>query len=265
VKKYQFSKYSASGNDFVLIDNRFYQWNPSIEEIKKLCSRRTGIGADGLVLVNHSEKATIKMSIFNADGSEAEMCGNAARSVTHFCHERLAIQQNAQYFIETMNGIYQGHYTEDSVKVKMTELHDLGAVDLSDLTFDKSLYLNTGVPHSVLMVDDVDNLDIMGLGRRLRLDDRFKNGTNVDFFQVINEKEQRIKLRVYERGVEAETLCCGTGVMATAIACHHFFGWVGEVKVETLGGNLTASIDKSMQELYFAGPVSFVFDGEFRV
>ena len=265
MNKYQFSKYSASGNDFILIDNRFYQWKPSVEIIQKLCSRRTGIGADGLVLVNHSQQATIKMSIFNADGSEAEMCGNAARSVTHFCHERLGIQKNPQYLIETMNGIYQGHYTEETVKVKMTELHDLGIIDLSDLAYEKSLYLNTGVPHTVLLVEDAHNVDVMGLGRRIRLDNRFNAGTNVDFFEVIDPHAQKIRLRVYERGVEAETYCCGTGVMATAIACHKFFGWTGEVKVETLGGHLTASIDESMQELYFAGPVSFVFNGEFRV
>lgn len=265
MNKFQFSKYSGSGNDFIVIDNRNYQWRPSIGEIQKLCSRRTGIGADGLVLVDHSDNATIKMTIFNADGSEAEMCGNAARSVTHFCHARLSMQSHPHYTIETMNGIYHGHFTENSIRVQMTELKDLGKIDLSDLAYAKSLYLNTGVPHAVLMVDDVACLDIMGLGRRIRLDSRFPNGSNVDFFQVIDKEQQKIKLRVYERGVEAETLCCGTGVMASAIACHHFYGWTGDIHVETIGGNLVASIDESLQELYFAGPVSFIFDGELRV
>jgi diaminopimelate epimerase len=262
---YQFTKYSGSGNDFIIIDNREYGWSPTAEVVQKLCARRTGIGADGIVLVSESEKASLKMNIYNADGSEAEMCGNAARSVTHFAHKMLNLQKDPHYTIETMNGVYEGEYGEEIIRVKMTELHDLAAIDLSDYAYQRSLFLDTGVPHAVFQVDDVDTIDVLGLGRRIRLDERFPKGTNVDFFQVISEKEQKIKLRIYERGVEAETLCCGTGVMATAIACHKFFGWTGDMQVKTLGGDLVASVDESLKELYFAGSVSPVFSGDLSV
>lgn len=263
--KLSFTKYSASGNDFILIDNKNLLWTPSTIQIQKMCARRTGIGADGIILLESSTKASIKMIIYNADGSMAEMCGNAARCVTHYCYEYLKISNSPKISIETMNGIYEGEYFENNIKIKMTELKDLNKIDLSDFAYKNSLFLDTGVPHAVFQVDGLDNWDTNGLGRRIRLDDRFIKGTNVDFFEVIDESLQKIKLRVYERGVEAETLCCGTGVMATAIACHKIFGWTGEILVETLGGKLSASLDEKLQNLHFCGPVNIVFHGETSV
>lgn len=260
--KFVFSKYSASGNDFILVDNRHSMWKPEAKVIQKLCARRTGIGADGLILLENSQDASIKMTIYNADGSIAEMCGNAARCTTHYCHEIIKSQDDPHYTIETMNGIYEGKYSKNSIKIKMTELNSLESIDLSDFAYKNSLFLDTGVPHAVFQVEKLQDFDVNGVGRAIRLDDRFQKGTNVDFFQVHDEKEQRIHLRIYERGVETETLCCGTGIMATAIACHKFFGWTGDIQVETLGGKLVATLDNKLENLYFSGPVNLLFSGE---
>lgn len=263
--KFVFSKYSASGNDFILVDNRSLMWMPGTKQIQKLCARRTGIGADGLILLENSFKASIKLTIYNADGSLAEMCGNAARCITHYCHHEIKIQDEPKYTIETLNGVYEGEFFDDSIRIKMTELNRLGEIDLSDFAFKNSLFVDTGVPHSVFQVEKLDGLDVMGIGRRIRLDDRFIKGSNVDFIEVLDESEQKIKLRVYERGVEAETLCCGTGIMASAIACRKFFGWTGQIHVETLGGKLCATVNETLDELYFSGPVDLLFTGEASV
>jgi diaminopimelate epimerase len=186
------------------------------------------------------------------------MCGNAARSSIHYMAKHRKVEKDL-YKFETMNGQYEGSIVEaDIVRVKMTELYDLNKVSVDDLGRKNVLYLNTGVPHTVIQVNNVEDVNIKSLGSTIRNDVRFASGTNVDFFEVMNEKEQRIKLRIYERGVEDETLCCGTGVMATAVACAKFFGWTGEIKVHTRGGELTSLVDKELENLYFQGEVHFV-------
>jgi diaminopimelate epimerase len=258
----KFYKYSGSGNDFILLDQLETQSKIKVSDVKDWCQRREGIGADGVIVITPSKDFDYEIRIWNADGSEAEMCGNAARSSIHYMATQRKLIKDI-YRFETMNGQYEGSIVDgDIVRVKMTELYDLKKLSVDDLGRKNSLYLNTGVPHTVIQVNNVEDINIKGLGSTIRNDVRFQNGTNVDFFEVLSESEQRVKLRIYERGVEDETLCCGTGVMATAVACSQFFGWTGEIKVHTRGGELTSLVDKSLENLYFQGEVKFVFTGE---
>lgn len=259
----EFYKYSGSGNDFIFIDNRsgLHRIRPS--QIEAWCKRREGIGADGVITLNHSSKYDFEMRIYNADGSEAEMCGNGARCSVHFAYHILKIKTEKHFVFETMNGIYEGEVVEDDeVRVKMTELYDVDSINISDLTGKRAMYLNTGVPHAVIQVSSVEDVNVQAVGSAVRNDVRFPNGTNVDFFEVIDNEKKTIKLRVYERGVEGETLCCGTGVMATAVSCAKFFNWDGEISVFAKGGFLKAIVDKEFKNLYFQGKVHMIFKGE---
>jgi diaminopimelate epimerase len=260
-----FIKYSGSGNDFVIIDNRNESFLLSAKEVIRVCKRREGIGADGVVYLNNSSQGhDFSIQIFNADGSEAEMCGNASRSVVHYAYNDLKLKTSTKYTFDTMNGVYYGEILGDEVKIKMTELYDVDAIDVSDLSTKASLYLNTGVPHTVLQVNNVDDIKIEELGSVIRYDSRFPSGTNVGFFEVVKSEEQSIKLRVYERGVEAETLCCGTGIMAAAITCSKKLGWIGEIKVVARGGVLKAIVNQKLDDLYFQGIVQPIYKGSFQ-
>lgn len=258
----KFYKYSGSGNDFVFLSEFSEKVSLSLPQIKRFCERKLGIGADGVVLVAPSEKLDYSLRIFNSDASEPEMCGNAARCSIHFAKNILKIDKEEMYF-ETCNGIYQGKMMQgDEVKVKMTELYDVDSIDISDLGNKATLFLNTGVPHAVIEVGVVEEVKVNEVGSVIRNDKRFKEGTNVDFFEVSDFKGQEISMRVYERGVEGETLCCGTGVIACAVTCAKTYGWCGEIKVKTRGGDITAIVNEDLSELYFQGEVDLVFEGD---
>ena len=258
----EFYKYSGSGNDFIFVDNRLGDLRIKPTQIVAWCKRREGIGADGVIIISESKELDFEMRIFNADGSEAEMCGNGARCSVHFAYNYLKIKNSKSYKFETMNGTYEGEVVGDSeVKVKMTELYDVDSINIKDLSGKRAMYLNTGVPHAVIQVSSAEDVNIKSIGSSIRNDVRFPNGTNVDFFEVVDAKTQTIKLRVYERGVEDETLCCGTGVMATAVSCAKFFNWHGIINVYAKGGFLKAIVDKDLENLYFQGEVQMVFKG----
>ena len=250
-----------------MIDNRDEKINLSKDEIINLCKRREGVGADGVVYLLPDKDCDFRLRIFNSDATEAEMCGNATRAITHFAHTYLKLKNSKKFDFVTMNGKYDSELLESGeIKVRMTELYDVAAVEIKDLIYNQNaLYLNTGVPHSVYHLATVDNFDFETMAKKVRHDERFKYGTNVDFFAVTDKDKQIIALRVFERGVEAETLCCGTGVMACAIACNKFFGWTGEISVETKGGLIKAVVDEDLSKLYIQGPVRMVYQGTLDV
>jgi diaminopimelate epimerase len=259
-----FCKYSASGNDFILIDNRQDLTKKySVSTIEKLCHRKLGIGADGLVLVEKSKKYDFKMIYFNNDGLEAEMCGNGARSLIHFVHHVLKLKDIPQYEFETKNAVYQGTVKDDLVFLKMNEIKDKNKKKLSfSHDFNNAFYINTGVPHVVLEVDDIQTIDVNQLGRVLRNHSDLKpEGANINFIQKL--ADQKIKIRTYERGVEAETLSCGTGVTAAAMACQQFYNWQNKVEIEALGGFLTVTFNQDHSEVFFSGEVQKTFSGYF--
>ena len=214
----EFYKMSGSGNDFIIIDNR----NNIVDEnslsyfIAKVCRRKMAIGADGIILVENSDNADFKWRFFNSDGSVAEMCGNGARCVSRFAYLNEIAGSNMSF--ETLAGIVKAEVIGDRVKVKMTDPLELkmdDAVELKNGLVSISS-INTGVPHVVIVKDSIDNVDIVKIGREIRYHDKFSPaGTNVNFACHINDNA--IAVRTYGRGVEGETLACGTGAVASSI------------------------------------------------
>lgn len=257
--KINFWKISATGNDFIMINNLDGKFEISKEEAARLCARRIGIGADGIILLSPSETQDYKMVYLNADGGEVEMCGNGTRALTYF-YKKITGDSKNKYSFETLNGVYESEIKDDFVKVQMTELYDVGKIDLTDFKLsDHSFYLNTGVPHCVFKVDNLENYPIVETGRKIRYDSRFKNGVNSNFFE---EKNGLINIRTYERGVEDETLACGTGV--TAVALSLFFN--GDVRdkyvCKCVGGDVTIEV-QDKDHVYLCGKVEKIYEGEF--
>ena len=216
--KIEFYKMSGSGNDFIIIDNRnnIVDENSLSNFIAKVCRRKIAVGADGIILVENSDNADFKWRFFNSDGSVAEMCGNGARCVSRFAYINEIAGSNMSF--ETLAGIVKAEVIGDRVKVKMTdplELKTDDAVELKNGLVSISS-INTGVPHVVIIKESIDNVDIVKIGREIRYHDKFSPaGTNVNFACHINDNA--IAVRTYERGVEDETLACGTGAAASGI------------------------------------------------
>lgn len=264
----------GAGNDFVVIDNGLKARNQKFkgfEKIaKKICNRKTGIGCDGALVLENSKKADFRMRIFNADGSEAEMCGNGLRcailySKTHGCASK-AVK------VETKAGIYEGDVTgKDRVRVKMEGPKDLRSgfsIGVSGRKI-KANFINTGVPHTVVFVEGLDKIDVDMVGSEIRHHDEFKpKGANVDFVEIVDD--ENIKMRTYERGVEGETLACGTGAVASAIITAlslqlKAYSLKLNINVHTLGGILKVEFQKAgnkIKNVYLEGGAKEVFTGE---
>ncbi len=213
-----FWKMSGAGNDFILIDNRQrIVVNDNLPHFAaQVCRRRLSVGADGLILIETSNQADFKWQFFNSDGSVAEMCGNGARCAARFAH--LNGITSEQMTFETIAGVVEARVTDDQVKIKMTDPRDLIVADR--LNLDQGVIslsrVNTGVPHVVLEVEDIDATPVFSLGRQIRQHPHFAPaGTNVNFIAPM--ADDRWAIRTYERGVENETLACGTGVVAAAL------------------------------------------------
>ena len=253
--KITFSKYQGTGNDFILIDNRQQNIRLRTEQIKSLCERRFGIGADGLMLLETEEGADFKMIYFNADGNESTMCGNGGRCITAFARKLGIIHDRA--FFTAIDGRHEALLEEaDFVRLQMTDVTDI------ENRNDHSL-LNTGSPHYVLWVDDVTKTDVYAEGRTIRNRQDFQpKGINVNFAQ---REEDRILVRTYERGEEEETLSCGTGVTAVAIASVKNKTGDFSINIETPGGLLNVSFHKaqakSAERIWLSGAAMFVFEG----
>lgn len=217
-KAIEFCKMSGSGNDFIIIDNRDLSLNvgdlPTFA--RRVCERKISVGADGLVIIEPSEKADFKWQFYNSDGSVAEMCGNASRCVARFANLKGIAAEKMSW--ETIAGIIGAEVKGDVVKVKLTDPSTVEAgikieADDQKLILDS---IDTGVPHAVVFVEDIDKCDVYNIGRKIRHHKHFApRGTNANFASVINR--DKIKVRTYERGVEDETLACGTGMVAAVL------------------------------------------------
>ena len=205
-----FIKMVASGNDFVVIDERHASRVMRYAlTAKKICDRKYGIGADGMLVLGKSKRADIRMRIFNADGSEAEMCGNGARCVAYYMNAKRTTH-NAKLKIETRAGIIESRVSGQDVQIRLTDPKNV-RLNIPIKVNGRSIkvnFINTGVPHAVIFVEGLGKIDVAAIGRQVRYHRRFAPaGTNVDFVEVISNA--RIKVRTYERGVEDETLACG--------------------------------------------------------
>ncbi len=261
-----FFKTTAAGNDFIVIDSRncTIPFSDLSRFARAVCDRKLSIGADGLIFINNSSKADFGWRFFNSDGSEAEMCGNGARCVA-IVADYLGIGGNKKSF-ETMVGIIEVEVKDRKVMVKMVDPSDL-RLDLCvkvDSVFYTVSYVNTGVPHVVIYEDNLEEVDVERLGRNIRFHNSFKPaGTNVNFVTVINEST--LKIRTYERGVEGETLACGTGAVASAIisSCKGYTKPPIDV-ITRLGERLRVyfkNYGSSLRDVYLEGEARIVCEG----
>ncbi|MCT4580082.1 MAG: diaminopimelate epimerase [Flavobacteriales bacterium] len=256
--KIAFKKYQGTGNDFVIIDNReqlFDKNNSAI--IKHICNRKFGIGSDGLILIENHEKYDFNMVFFNPDGSQS-FCGNGSRCAVQFAYDTGIITQEHTEFIST-DGWHEALVLEDKqVKLKM---HDVSNISRGK-AFD---FMNTGSPHYVTFTEHLKQLDIVTEGSKIRYADAYQSigGTNVNF---IEQQEDNYYVRTYERGVENETLSCGTGVTACALSIALKDNIKdGEVDIHTQGGQLTVALEQTedgFKNIWLQGPATFVFKGE---
>lgn len=261
MKKIDFTKMEASGNDFVVISGLKKGLN---ELAKKMCGRRHSIGADGLLAIEESKKGDFRMRIFNPDGSEPDMCGNGLRCAARYALENGIAGERQK--VQTGAGILEVEVKGDSVKVKMSEPKDLELgfnLEVKGDAFTAN-FVNTGVPHVVYFVDDLAGVDIKGAGSATRYHERFKpDGTNANFVKVTGKNS--IQIRTYERGVEDETLACGTGSVASAIIASAAKGVKPPVDVHTAGGSvLKISFSKGYKELYMEGDAKIIYQGVFN-
>lgn len=237
-------RYSGAGNTFLLIDNRLSGFDP--QEVPSLCSQAE---VDGIIILETSTCADASMRIFNPDGSEAEMCGNGLRCFIPFLKE-CGIHK-PRYTIETLAGIQEGWIAKDEVCVLFATPTDLKL----ELPYDL-FFLNTGVPHAVLFVESVENIDVDEIGRPLRLSPLFAPaGANINF--VCKELDGSLSVRTYERGVEAETPACGTGVVASALIAHKVLGCASPIRVIVRSGQrLTVSFNDDWTAVILQGPAT---------
>lgn len=258
----KFYKLSASGNDFVIVDNRdgiIYELFGDPAELARLvCRRNLSVGADGLILIESSKVADFSWRFFNSDGTEAEMCGNGGRCVARLAHE-LGIAKESMSF-ETKSGLILAHVNGRDVKIRLSDPHSLKLNYVIRVGKDELMVssVNTGVPHVVVTVDDIDEAPVTELGRLIRFHEAFSpHGTNVNFVKVIDRRLAAI--RTYERGVEGETYACGTGAAAAAIVLKELGLVDVPIRLKTKGGEeLKVHIDGGV---FLEGPVRFIFEG----
>jgi diaminopimelate epimerase len=262
-----FTKMSGTGNDFILIDHRtpFLSREEMPGFAKAVCERRVSVGADGLILIEKSESADFRWQFLNGDGSWAEMCGNGARCAARFAHSQGIAPARMRF--ETVAGLIEAEVTGSSVKLKMTPPNTLRLAEKIEVNGAEQLVhsLNTGVPHAVLFMEDIQQAPVLDWGRTLRFHQHFQPaGTNVNFVQPQTGKG--LIVRTYERGVEGETLACGTGAVASAIIA----GLLGQVQppvtVTTSGGEQLiihyTLAGQEISEVYLEGPAHFIYEGQ---
>lgn len=259
----KFWKYSGAGNDFILFEAKNKSFFPA-QLLSKLCDRRFGIGADGVLFIDtdHSEN-DFSMNYINADGGEVEMCGNGARSCVHWFASQ-SPKKVVEFSTQSGNR-YKGRLpSDDLAEVTMNELSEACIINIKDFyDVEESAYLNTGVPHSIFLLkdeQDINSPEWMAKAPSVRNDSRFKNGCNVNFVKVLSDRV--VQIRTFERGVEAETMACGTGTVAAARLLKEKYGW-HKILFEALGGKLEVRFEA--EDCWLAGPVKQVFTGDLKL
>jgi diaminopimelate epimerase len=261
--KIRFSKYHGTGNDFIMVDDRENIIQLSTQQIEHLCDRRFGIGADGLILLRSKPSYDFEMIYYNADGNKSSMCGNGGRCITAFAHAIGRVKDEAIF--SAVDGSHHSIIESTTPVIVKLRMGDVPVIeDQKDF-----MILDTGSPHYVKFVGDVMSMDAAGEGRRIRNSERFRQeGINVNFVQVVNGE---LIVRTYERGVEDETLSCGTGVTASALAAvykNEIEPGKGVVNVLTPGGKLKVYFEKNgsgFTNIWLEGGAVFVYQGEIEV
>lgn len=255
-----FYKYQGTGNDFVILDNRDHAYDTlTVKQIKHICERRFGIGADGLMLLNAKAGYDFEMIYYNADGNQSTMCGNGGRCLVKFAYQ-MGIRKLSYKFI-AIDGDHEAEVEDDIIRLKMK---DVDTVE----EHSSHMVLNTGSPHYVKFQNDLSKTDVVESGRDIRYSDSFAaEGINVNF--VESTGEDSIFVRTYERGVEDETLSCGTGVTAASLVSAHNERGFNRVEVKTHGGKLSVEFNKISDhhfiDIWLCGPATFVYKGEIEL
>jgi diaminopimelate epimerase len=265
----RFTKMNGAGNDFILIDNRAGDINLNRSQIAHLCDRHRGIGADGILLLeNPSDHADFRMRYFNADGGEAEMCGNGARCFARFANKVTGTQDKLSF--QTPAGVISAELAGDLVTLQMTQPTDLRLSVALHVGAEKRIvhFINSGVPHVVVPVAQVSDIDVTREGSAIRYHEMFSpKGANVNFIE--KRGADKIAVRTYERGVEDETLACGTGVVASALIFAATENLKGPIGVLARGGDdLRVGFKKTgaqFNDVTLTGPAEFVFEGTIEI
>lgn len=256
--KFHFYKYQATGNDFVMIDNRSGEYSFSTEQIKKICDRKFGVGADGIMLIEKHPSLDFNLVYYNSDGSQS-LCGNGSRAAMHFASFLGMVNGRASF------NAYDGKHDAELlpaniVRLKMNDTQDVSAIG-------NDFKINTGSPHLIKFVENVKDFPVYEEGKKIRYSDTYKEkGINVNFVQLL--PDNTIFVRTYERGVENETLSCGTGVTAAALAASQK-GYKSPVSVKALGGDLSVEFKTGQagifQDIFLVGPAKKVFEGDLEL
>lgn len=256
-----FYKYQGTGNDFIILDNRNSIYDQLSEaQVQWLCDRRFGIGADGLMLMNTKEGVDFDMRYFNSDGRPSTLCGNGARCMVRFAADRGLHQYT--YRFTAIDGLHEAEI--DHRNIIRLKINDVDRVEQHTDHF----VLNTGSPHFVKFVHELSEVDVPETGRLIRYSKAFaEEGINVNLVETLSEDS--IYVRTYERGVEDETLSCGTGVTAAALVSAHNERGFNRIEIKTSGGNLSVEFnktdDQNFENIWLCGPAEFVFKGEIEV
>ena len=255
----EFTKYHGAGNDFIMVDGFKHQevlYQLTKDDIESLCKRHFGIGADGLIIISPKDGYDLEMIYYNSDGAISSMCGNGGRCTVHFAHSLGYVEQNMRFL--AADGPHKGRIESDGIAISMSDVKNVENISAS------SCYMNTGSPHYVSQLDANENLlslDLVTEARKIRYNNRFsKEGTNVNFITKANDT---VQIRTYERGVEDETLACGTGVVAAAIVSKLGIKGHHSVQVKTRGGDLRVDFDAgdSYHNIWLYGPAQSIFSG----
>ncbi|MDN3494036.1 diaminopimelate epimerase [Winogradskyella bathintestinalis] len=252
-----FYKYQGTGNDFIIVDNRLQSINKNdTKRIERLCHRRFGIGADGFILLENDENTDFKMVYYNADGNESSMCGNGGRCIVAFA-KFLGLIENETEFI-AIDGLHKAKIEKETVQLQMQDVTEIE-------TFENHQFLDTGSPHHVEMVSNISDFEVRTKGAKIRYGKPYNaTGSNVNFVEQL--ATDKFEVRTYERGVEDETLSCGTGVTAVALAMHKTAKTKSNiVSLKVQGGELKVtfnSINNGYKDIWLIGPAELVFKGE---
>jgi diaminopimelate epimerase len=259
-----FTKMSGTGNDFIVFDNRSRIFSGEESEFfAAICRRRISIGADGVILLDEGIHAPVRMRYYNSDGKEAAMCANGARCSALYAYRKRFIRKD-RFALEASDGPHEVKVNGERVRLQLAKPKNFetGFGIVREKGLREGGFLDTGVPHFVLFTDDpaeLDRLDVEALAPFYRNHPVFKEGANVNFVQRIDGPA--IRVRTFERGVEGETLSCGTGCVASALIASKTFGIPSPVRVETRGGGLNVEFDDGWSKVFLTGPVRMVFDG----
>lgn len=257
MKNLSFYKYQGTGNDFIMIDNRGQTFNKEDSNlIKRLCDRKFGIGADGLILIEEHPECDFEMIYFNPDASQS-LCGNGCRCAVKFVNKLGIISDQTQF--KAIDGFHDAYISNNQIHLKMADVKEISIIETD-------VFVHTGSPHHICFVQNLENIDVIEEGRKIRYSDRYSDGgTNVNFINL--HQDNSLSIRTYERGVESETLSCGTGAVAASLAAT-LKKFNSPIKLKTLGGELQVSFRQSeeqkFEDIYLIGPAELVFTGTIK-